>query len=55
MNNPFADDWGYMAFLIALGSLAIFVLIKLNEWNYAERKKMTPEERKREDEEAEPW
>jgi hypothetical protein len=37
--------------LVSIYTLAVFGLIKLNESYYAERKKLTPEERAREDEE----
>ncbi len=44
-----------MAAPIAIIALALFGLIKLNLWYRAERKRMTPEERQREDEDPEHW
>jgi hypothetical protein len=41
------DEAGFFVFF----ALLIFGFVKLNVWNYRRRKEMTPEQRKREDDE----
>ena len=46
----FTYDEGKVIWIVLLTAI-IFGLIKLNEWSYERLKKMTPEQRMREDEE----
>jgi len=51
LENITSDQAG----LICILTVAAFFFIKLNLWYWSARRKMTPEERKREDEDSEPW